>query len=71
MAEVYCVIEFVEEGSIAIVPSIWLSSDGNLSYWPPYNNNTQNQNAAKRCETPQNTWKTFAIKEWARCSKYF
>ena len=70
MSQVYFVVQFVNEGSIAIVSSIWLSGDGSTSYWAPYTNK-QSQNAARRCEVPEENWKTYSIKEWARCGKYF
>ena len=70
MSRAYSEVEFVEEGNIAIVPSIWLSADGSSSYWSPYNKNTQNQNAAKKCEIPQENCEAFPIKEWAICGIY-
>ena len=50
----YAVVEFTDDCSVDVVPSLWLEADKYCS-WPPYR--TQRLiNAVKRCEMPEESW---------------
>ena len=63
------VIEFVDEGSLGVVPCSWI--DGEFAYWPPYKDIGKCQKAARKMESPCSDWVKYRIKEWARSGKYF
>ena len=65
---VYAVVEFTDQNSIAVVASIWL--DGNsCALWPPYDDATRCNNAARRSDVPGDGWKSYPIKVWFKSGK--
>ena len=64
----FAVVEFVEEKSVAAVPSVWLSEKGLRCFWPKSGPNVTNlvKNKAK----PDKTWTNHPTRVLKRCGKY-
>jgi len=64
MAESYMVVEFADDGLLAIIPENWWDVDGTgCTLWPPYKAGSMRmRNAARLREVPMDTWKSFPIR---------
>jgi len=63
----YVVVEFTDDHSVDIVPSLWLTDD-NCCYWPPYRKERLG-NAIKRCESSCDSWLKCSIRVLHSCGK--
>jgi hypothetical protein len=54
----FAVVEFIEDKSVDIVPSVWLADDG-ICYWPPYRA-LRLTAAVRKCESPN-------VSAWSQC----
>lgn len=64
----YSLVEFTEEKSVQVVPTIWMKS-ASRSTWPPYVDAARCRNAAKVCEIPGSMWVYYPSKVWYQSGK--
>lgn len=57
----FCIVEFIDDDSMAIVPTIWLTENGKC-LWPPVRHVTAADNLARKASAPNKTWKAYAIR---------
>ena len=55
----FAVVEFSEDRSVEVVPSNWIVDD--VCFWPPFRG-LRFTAAAKKCETPADSWLKFHIR---------
>jgi hypothetical protein len=58
----FCLTEFVDDGSMAIVPAMWLAQDQRSCLWPPVRNINAADNMARKKCLPNGTWKTYSVR---------
>jgi hypothetical protein len=57
----YAVVAFTKhENLMDVVPTCWL--DGTKSYWPPYKDRDEFDQAVKISETPTSEWRRYAVR---------
>jgi hypothetical protein len=58
----FCVTEFVDDESVAIVPATWLDEDGKSCLWPPVRHVSAADNLARKKCLPGKTWKVYSVR---------
>ena len=68
----FAVVEFLDNGSVSVVPSSWISKDENeqLSSWPTYKDTRKISQAIQRSEEPMLDWLVYRIKLMKDTGKY-
>lgn len=56
----YAVVEFIDDCSVDVVPSVWLEGDKHCS-WPPYRKERLLA-AIKKCEAAVESWSKFSVR---------
>ncbi|KAL5022613.1 hypothetical protein ScPMuIL_001768 [Solemya velum] len=65
----YLVVEYTDNNELAIIPENWL--DGrSCALWPPYKSSLRINSTVCKNERPNETWKSFPIRELYRSDSY-
>uniref|UniRef100_A0A1E1XPZ7 DUF4806 domain-containing protein n=1 Tax=Amblyomma sculptum TaxID=1581419 RepID=A0A1E1XPZ7_AMBSC len=62
----YHIVDFIEEGTVELVPATWV--EGEVCAWPP--GPGSKANLIKTCQAPCENWKTFKVSIKASFEKY-
>ena len=65
----YCVVEFVEEGTVQVVPLTWLNKKKDYCKWP-VNYTGPVTNLIKNKFTPLTTWPELKVRFFTETRKY-
>ena len=58
----YAVVEFTDEGSVAVVPRNWLAKDKKKCSWPMWTNQEKIQHAVKQCSEPTTSFMCLSVR---------
>lgn len=57
----FAVVEFTAEGSVALIPAIWLLENNKKCYWPSKAVGSQLNSVVKKCATPAEDWTVYDV----------
>lgn len=69
MNSIYSVVIFIDDDSVATVPSSWLLNK-NECKWPNYRDGAKLSRAVAKCIKPDPTWQCFKIRMLHSYSKF-
>lgn len=58
----YTGVEFVDDGSVALVCTEWFTPRKRQVFWPPFRTQDQYDKVLKKLQTPDDTWTLYAVK---------
>lgn len=66
----YCIVEFIEEHTVEIIPSSWLSSD-KTAFWPKDVSPSTMKKHLKYCTKPVMSWPSVSIRILGQAGTFF
>ncbi|KAL7290692.1 hypothetical protein TKK_0015446 [Trichogramma kaykai] len=61
--EIWCVVLFTEENTLAVIPNNWIFECGKKCYWQPYKTEKVAKAAQKRTKLCKESWNEYEIEE--------